>query len=54
MTWFQGNTPRHMRLFELIRQQEIALRAARRNDDLRARPNQWDALKTRALTSLNR
>jgi hypothetical protein len=56
MIWFTPNTPRHMRLFELIRQQQLGGRVAAR--DARAAvhdaPEQLDIVMSRALLSFRR
>lgn len=45
-----------MRLFELVRQQEVAAQAAARDATwaTNVAPDQWDALKTRALMSFRK
>jgi hypothetical protein len=56
MIWFTQNAPRHMRLFELIRQQHLGGKAAARDveGDVHHASEQWDIVMSRALLSFRR
>jgi hypothetical protein len=54
MALLSEDIPRHMRLFELMRQQELLAQACTQKPMVREAQPQWDAIKTQAVQSLQR